>query len=336
MEFKVFIGVDVSKEWLDFAVYADGEILFKQQEENSHNGITAFCSAVKKLLNSSSTVDWLFCMEHTGIYCNPLLKFLVENQVAIWLENPVAIKAFHGLSRGKGDSLDACRIAEYAGIKSRKARLWQPPRKIILKLKSLLKLRERLLLSKKRLKDALGEDEQFADKEWVKMHKKLIKPAVDKIDKQVKEAEKELQELIRSDQKLDQLFKLINSITGVGKIVAINTLVVTNEFKDIKDAKKMACHCGVAPFSYDSGKSIRGKAKVSHRANKHMKALFHLAAMAAISTEGELRNYYVRKLEEGKNKMAIINAIRNKIIHRIFAVVREERKYEKFYTCVLA
>ena len=67
-----------------------------------------------------------------------------------------------------------------------------------------------------------------------------------------------------------------------------------------------------------------------------MKVLFHLAAMSAISTNGELRDYYLRKVEEGKNKMAIINAVRNKIIHRIFACVRDQRKYEKNYTHSLA
>jgi transposase len=336
MKFKVFIGVDVSKEWLDFAVYADGEILFKQQQKNTQQGIIAFCEALKNLLNNSSTAHWLFCMEHTGLYCNPLLKYVIEEQLALWLENATTIKAFHGLARGKNDALDACRIAEYAGVKSNKARLWQAPRKVVIKLKSLLKLRERLVTSKKRLKDALGEDEQFADKEWVKTHEKLVKPAVKKIDKQIKEVEKKILEIIRSDDELNRLFRLMKSVTGVGEIVASNTLVVTNEFKEISDPKKMACHCGVAPFSHNSGKSIRGKAKVSHRANKNMKALLHLAAMAAIPTEGELRDYYYRKLEQGKNKMAVINAVRNKIIHRIFAVVREGRKYEKSYTHTLA
>ena len=132
------------------------------------------------------------------------------------------------------------------------------------------------------------------------------------------------------------LYGLITSVSGVGQIVAINTLVVTNEFKQIVNPKEMACNCGVVPFKYDSGKSVRSKAKVSHRANRPMKVLFHLAAMSAISSDGELKNYYLRKVEEGKNKMAVINAVRNKIIHRIFACVRNQRKYEKKYVHALA
>ncbi len=72
-----------------------------------------------------------------------------------------------------------------------------------------------------------------------------------------------------------------------------------------------------------------------------MKKLFHMGAMAAICKEGELADYYLRKVEEGKSKIAVINAIRNKIIHRIFACVRDNRnrvawRYEKNYTTALA
>ncbi|MDO1450251.1 hypothetical protein Q0590_28480 [Rhodocytophaga aerolata] len=54
--------------------------------------------------------------------------------------------------------------------------------------------------------------------------------------------------------------------------------------------------------------------------------------MAAIKTKGELQDYFLRKVAEGKNKMAVINAVRNKLISRIFAVVKQNRKYEKNYT----
>ncbi|MEQ9308053.1 MAG: IS110 family transposase, partial [Balneolaceae bacterium] len=118
-------------------------------------------------------------------------------------------------------------------------------------------------------------------------------------------------------------------------VVAVSMLVMTNEFKWIRDPRKMACHCGVAPFEYSSGKSIRGRSRVSHRAHKPMKALLNLAARSSVSSPGELRDYYERKVSEGKNKMLVLNAIRNKLIHRVFACVRDGRKYEKIYTQVL-
>ena len=56
-----------------------------------------------------------------------------------------------------------------------------------------------------------------------------------------------------------------------------------------------------------------------------------MCAMAAIKTDCDLARFYQRKIAEGKSKMSALNAVRNKIIHRIFAVVAQERMYEKNY-----
>jgi transposase len=58
--------------------------------------------------------------------------------------------------------------------------------------------------------------------------------------------------------------------------------------------------------------------------------------MAAIRMKGELQDYYQRKVSEGKNKMLVLNAIRNKLIHRIYAVVKRGEKYDKKYLSPLA
>jgi transposase len=53
--------------------------------------------------------------------------------------------------------------------------------------------------------------------------------------------------------------------------------------------------------------------------------------MAAIQWNDELKQYYERKVAEGKNKMSVINAVRNKLVHRIFAVLRDDREYVENY-----
>jgi transposase len=334
MDFKVFIGVDVSKETLDFVPLVESKSLFHQQVKNEKKGIGQFFKKLAKTTDVPSD-QWLIIMEHTGVYCNPMLEYAAEKGMAVWLESASKIKTYHALDRGKNDALDALRIAEYAYAKKDKIRLWEAPREIMTRLKFLIKLRERLITSKKRLLDPLREEQRFCDKQWAREHEKLLKPVITKLENQIKQVEREVQQLIDSDDNLKKLYELITSVSGVGQIVAINTLVVTNEFKQIARPKEMACNCGVVPFKYDSGISVRSKAKVSHRAHKPMKTLFHLAAMSAISSDGELKNYYHRKVEEGKNKMSALNAVRNKIIHRIFACVRDGRKYEKNYTHAL-
>ena len=112
---------------------------------------------------------------------------------------------------------------------------------------------------------------------------------------------------------------------------ATQIIITTNEFKDIKDPKKFACYAGLAPFVKESG-LMKGKARVSHLANKKMKTLFHMSALVAINHNPDMKKYYERKvIEEKKNKMLVINAIRNKLVLRIFACVNQNRQYEQEY-----
>ena len=60
-----------------------------------------------------------------------------------------------------------------------------------------------------------------------------------------------------------------------------------------------------------------------------------MAALSAIRMKGELQIYYKRKVAEGKNKMAVINAVRAKLIARMFAIVKRNQSYQKNYSTML-
>ena len=138
------------------------------------------------------------------------------------------------------------------------------------------------------------------------------------------------------DTELSRLRELICSVDGVGKLTAAQVLVDTNEIKNIKEGKEYACYSGVAPFEQSSGSIVRSRSRVSHRSNKRSKTLFHLSAIGSIRIAGEVRDYYERQLASGKNKMSVINALRNKLILRLFACVRDNRPHQKNYVHALA
>lgn len=118
----------------------------------------------------------------------------------------------------------------------------------------------------------------------------------------------------------------MKSIPGIGQISALQFIVATNNFKNFESAKHLACYAGVVPFQNKSGTIIK-RERISKMANQKIKMLLHLAAMSACRSDLELKAYFIRKVKEGKNKMSVLNAIRNKLVHRIMAVVTRQTPY---------
>lgn len=331
MEFRNFIGIDISKNTFDFALVKDNNasLLISDEVSNDHKGIVKLEEFLKKQgLNMEET---LFCMEHTGIYCRLLSHYLTERKYHVWLEMPVQIIRSLGLQRGKNDRIDAKRIAEYACLKKDKAVLWQPPREVVIQINDLLTLRERLVESRKSLKQPIKEFKDAGFKDTAKLIESRCIHTLKAIDKEIRQIEKDLDDLINKDSNLKKLYKLATSVPGIGKITAFNMIYFTNEFTLYTNPKQLACYCGVAPFEHTSGTSVKGRPRVSNFANKRLKKLLHLVAMSTISKNTELSQYYARKTREGKNKMLVINAIRNKILQRLSAVIKRGTPYQLNY-----
>lgn len=334
MDIRYYVGIDVSKATLDWAVF-DGKIIVMQtQSPNSEVGIKAAVKLIKALPGFIPQ-DSIVCLEHTGIYNAIILSQLAIFSFPIWLESSLQIKKAGGLQRGKSDRIDAQRIAEYAFRFRDRMRLWQPPRQLLQDLTNLSSLRQRLLSVRSQLQQPIDEQVGFINSKSQKLLVKNCQASLKAINTDLEHVDHQINMLIQQDEQLNQLFNLMTSIPGIGLVTATEVVLATNEFKAIDDPKKLACHAGVAPFEYQSGSSVRGKTRVNQHARKRLKSLFHLAAMSAIRSKGELRDYYLRKVADGKNKMLVLNAVRNKIIHRIFAVIRRGEKYDKNYTPIL-
>lgn len=230
----------------------------------------------------------------------------------------------------KNDKIDALRIAQYAFRNHQELKLWEPKRQVVQQLKHLAALRSRLLNARKQLSVALSETKLF-DKQVGGEIKKACTSSLRALENDLKLVEGRMSEVIESDETLKNLFRIATSVQGIGKVTATEMIITTNEFKDITEPTKFACYAGVAPFEHSSGKSLKGRPRVSHKANKTMKSLLHMSALVAICYNDDLKAYYQRKLEENKNKMSVINAVRNKLIWRVFACIRNNKIYEKNY-----
>lgn len=328
MAFRNFIGIDLSKNTFDFALIKEENPSSPICSETSNDtkGLVKLEEFLhKEKLNMEET---LFCMEHTGIYCRLLSHYLIERKYHVWLEMPVQIIRSLGIQRGKNDHVDSIRIAQYAWLKKDKAVLWQPPREVLIQINDLLTLRERLIESRKSLKQPIKELSDAGFKDAAKLIESRCIHTLKALDKEIEQIEKDLDNTIKKDSNLKKLYNLATSVPGIGRITALTLLYFTNEFKYYFNPRQLACYCGVAPFEHTSGTSIRGKSRVSNFANKRLKKLLHMVAMSTLTKDKELSHYYQRKVSEGKNRMLVINAIRNKILHRLCAVIKRGTPYQ--------
>lgn len=334
METLYFLGIDISKKTFNAAFTQDGQTMYELEVENNPAAIRQYFAELKKKF-AFSFDQLIVCLEHTGIYGHPILEYLVEKDIKVCVESALQIARSQGIRRGKSDQVDARRIAYYVFKNHQELRYWKPQRQVIQKLKALLVMRERLVRVKVQLEVPLAESEEFIEP-GIRKESNCSKASLNGIKKDIASVNKKIDQLIKQDSHLQQQMELATSVSGIGKITAAHVIVSTGEFNRIREAKKFACYSGVAPFEHSSGSSIRGKTRVSKMANMTLKRLLHLAAMSAIRYCDELKVFYQRKVAEGKNKMSVINAVRNKLISRIFACIRDQRMYQKIFQPTLA
>lgn len=330
MNLAYFIGIDVSKSTFDYSVLNGNTELVSGESINEISGVVEFLRFVRNYVGQT----WdqvVFCMEHTGIYNSILLSELHAAGAKVCIESAYQIQRSLGLQRGKSDQIDARRIAEYAYRYTDKLNYWKPKRKVVEQLTHLTTMRERLVKVRTQLTVPVQEAKEFLDDSELDLLTEPTEKVLKAIDDSVHEVEQKIKQILRSDPQLNNIINRITSIPGIGIVTATQLIIRTNEFRDFQNAKQLACHVGVAPFEHTSGTSIRGRSRVDHKAHKKLKTLLHLGAMAAIKRQGEFRKYYDRKLAEGKNKMSVLNAVRNKLIHIVFAVVKNGTMYEENY-----
>ncbi|MCY7409844.1 MAG: IS110 family transposase [Chitinophagales bacterium] len=327
MKLKHAIGIDVSKDTLDVICHVNGAYI---KVQNNRTGFKQLLSWVKKQVGKELSLT-LFCFEHTGLYSLQLILFLDEQKLFFAVESPLAIKRSMGLKRGKTDKVDAREIAHYAYLRREELQQFKMPSEQIRKMHVLLTQRDLLVTHRAALKSAQGEQHRVLTVGENKVLFNVYEQTIAHLTKQIEKIEAALKAIITSDPQLRKLFRLITSIKGIGDIIAYYMLVYTDGFTQFETWRQFACYCGIAPFDHQSGTSIKSGKQVHQVSNRKIKSLLFLAAATAIQFDAELKAYYDRRISEGKNRMYTLNAVKNKLVARIFAVVKRESPYVQIH-----
>jgi transposase len=157
---------------------------------------------------------------------------------------------------------------------------------------------------------------------------------IQRLSKQIKAIEKEIQKLIDKDQHFKNTITLLKSIPGVSILLAANLLVVTNGFSNYLNYKQLAAYIGICPYEHRSGSSVYRKPRSTRYGPARLRKLLCLAARSVKTHKMPFQLYYLQKSTQGKNANLILNNISNKLLKIICAVIRNQIPYHENYQSV--
>ncbi len=321
---EFFLGVDVSKLTLDVAMYGTKDHI------RINNGSEGFkqLSGWLKLLDIALCDCWVI-MEYTGGYEYRLVQFCTSKNISFTRVPGLQIKKSLGMQRGKNDKIDARRIAEYGFEKQAKLKAQPADNEVTEKIKRFLTQRSGFINDRKANEHRMKEIQSMMDIKDTDVLIKNYKQAVDFAQKMIDKAEKAIVDIVAGNEEISRNYALITTIPGIGKVNGWMTIAYTGNFTKFENGRQYAANGGVVPYDHTSGTSIKSKSRVSHMANKEIKAQLTMAAKASIAHDTEMKTYYERRAAMKKHHMSIINEIKFKLILRMFAVVNNQKDYVK-------
>lgn len=324
MAYSQFLGIDISKNAFDATLLSNGTDFVHHAFKNNTEGFAKLQQWLSKLGVEKDTL--LACMEGTGRYAWPLCIWLYQNNYHFGCENPYAIKHSMGIVRGKDDKKDSGMIAEYASRFSDKVRS-QKVNTTILDLKILKSERTKWVKIMAGVKATNKAKVVLIEHLDIEQHLEAQGKHYRYFKAHIRLVEDKMEALVFKDEQMSKQYTLLTSIPFVGRQTAMAMIIATEGFTKFKNPRKFATHTGIAPFKHESGK-WKGKTRTVKIADKQLKALLSIVAVNTLKDKNsEFRKYYDRKRAQGKEHWQVINAIRNKLVHRMFAVIRRDTPF---------
>lgn len=274
----------------------------------------------------------ILCMEATGVYNEVLAHFLLANGYNVAIEPPLKVKRAFKPVGHKSDPVDSTQIAEYACRFYDELELWAPRKEVLEQIKTLLKVREQLVVQRTGHLSALHALRRKAIR--TSLAETIHEKTIVELKNHIHELETEIQRLIDQDPDFRNMVSLLISVPGVGMLLAAHLLVIFQSATQLCSPKSLAAFIGICPYNDTSGSSIHHTSTSRHYGPPVLRKLLRLAARSVSTHNLQFRTYFLRKLQEGKPKPLIFNNIENKILKIIVAVVRSKTPFLKNFRSI--
>jgi len=329
-----YVGIDISSETFTssigtaeqgWSVLGKAETFANTQEGN--NDYLKWLSQQDVRPGNS-----VICMENTGVYSEQVAYFLQSQGFQISVETPLKVKRSFKIDGHKTDPVDSRQIAEYAYRFYDELRIWKPRREVLEQVKILLATREQLVVEKTGHCNSLKALRRKVVR--VGMAEELLETLISTLKDKIKALETEMNQLIQQEADLAQEQALLTSIPGVGRLLSAQALVLFHQMDGELSDKKMAAFIGICPYEHSSGSSVKRKARTSQHGPEVIRKLLNLAARSVCTHTPDYRQYYLRKLAEGKAKSLAINNVGNKLLSVMVAIFKSGIPYIPGYRSI--
>lgn len=325
------IGIDCAKDEhvASYAImYPDRSIshVSTLKFKNSKSGFEKLIKWMKRL---KVIPDCTILMETTGVYHENLACFLDDKKwfVAVILPN----KAKHFSMTLKIKTIDdkiSSQTLAIMGIEKKLDR-WIRPVPLYNQIRQLTRERDQIIQERSQIKCQLHAETSGA---WPNTSSiKRMKQRLRMLDTQVKEVEKEILHLIRSNEELNRRIQIVCTIKGVGLITAATVIAETNGFNLIRNKKQLVSYSGLDVVMHTSGTSINKKPKISRRGNKYLRKCLHFPALTAIRHSKKPKETFVRLVSKHGIKMKAAVAVQRKMLILIYTLWKKEEVYDQDY-----
>lgn len=289
-----FVGIDVSKVWLDIAVHQQDETF---RVINNDTGIASLVKRLRKLKPS------LIVLEPTGGFEKLVLAELIHAGLPAVVVNAKRVRDFARATGklAKTDKLDAKVLAHFA-VAVRPA------------LRSLRSEEEEqltaLLTRRRQVLDMLTVEKNRLVTVRAKMRAD-IETHIQWLTKSLKALDKEIEEFVKSTPAWKEKSTLLQSVPGVGPVTSATMLGMLPELGKL-NRQEIAALVGVAPVNKDSGKKHGRRRVYGGRAD--VRSVLYMAALSAKKFNPVIKKFYDRLIKQGKEKKVALTACMRKLL----------------------
>lgn len=322
----LYSGIDISEATFTASAFRDIRtfLLIGKNYTQNKDGFSAYLKDLRALQKKGELI--LVCMESTGFYGEKLCYYLhSKKQITVYVQAPQHVKRAFGL-KGKTDKADSKQITEYIkryDDKLEKLGPWTPPPQAVDDMQALITSRAKFkrdeVAHRNRLTSYTHRGRNFHAQQF---HKDMIALC----HKSLKEIEKEMAEVLKSDPEIAFHAQNLLTIKCIGLHCVAGFMVITKGFRR-HDHLKLASLLGFIPRPWTSGTTVKKKEKSDRHGHAYLRGMLHLAAKSAANHDAHFQRYASRLRTSGKDDALIYNNICCSLLKRMCTIVRERRVY---------